>query len=87
MASQPAELFQTVNPEESSLDADGFVGVDPIYQNAANDVDKPLKGSDGEGADEKAGESDEKSDEKADEKADDSKAPEAPAVPKTAAKK
>jgi len=35
-------VFETVNPDETTLDKDGFVGVDPIYQNFANSTDKPL---------------------------------------------
>lgn len=40
------KVFETRNPDESTLDANGYVGVDPIYQNAANAVDKPLEGED-----------------------------------------
>lgn len=37
-----------VNPDQGSLDKDGYVGVDPIYQNYANDTDKPEEFSDEE---------------------------------------
>lgn len=37
---QPA-LFNLKNPSEGELDNDGYVGVDPIYQNAANHTERP----------------------------------------------
>lgn len=35
------------NPVDSTLNADGFVGVDPVYQNFANDTDEPLAAEEG----------------------------------------
>lgn len=50
MADKPEEkreyVVKTVQPDETTLNKDGFVGVDPIYQNFANDVDEPLEGDD-----------------------------------------
>lgn len=37
----PHSPIETVNPDESPLDANGYVGVDPSYQNAANATDTP----------------------------------------------
>lgn len=31
----------------SPLDRGGFVGVDPVYQNAANEIDRPMQAKDG----------------------------------------
>lgn len=46
----PAPKFgEKVNPDPSS--EDGFVGVDPIYQNAANKYEEPLEAEDGGFAD------------------------------------
>lgn len=46
MSENAGEFFQSVNPDESSLNANGFVGVDPIYQNFANKTDAPLEDGD-----------------------------------------
>jgi hypothetical protein len=35
---------EVVNPEDSPVNSDGFAGVDPIYQNFANDTDAPYYG-------------------------------------------
>lgn len=43
----PFVLGKTVGPNESLVSEDGFVGVDPIYQNAANETDEPLAAEDG----------------------------------------
>jgi hypothetical protein len=51
----PTKLFETVNPVDSVLTADddsddegdAYVGVDPIYQNHANETDKPLQAEKG----------------------------------------
>jgi hypothetical protein len=56
----PNTLFKTVNPVESTLTADDntseltggddgdlYVGTDPIYQNHANDTEKPLQAEEG----------------------------------------
>lgn len=37
----PQFVGETVNPDESPLDRGDFRGVDPVYQNYANDTDKP----------------------------------------------
>lgn len=41
-------LLTGVNPaEQDHLVSDGYVGVDPVYQNHANDTDKPRASEDG----------------------------------------
>jgi heat shock protein HspQ len=35
-------IGQTVQPHESPFTGNGFVNVDPVYQNFANEVDEPL---------------------------------------------
>ena len=52
--------IKTVNPEDGVLDKDGFVGVDPVYQNFANKTDAPL----GEAADEEDDEDEDAEDDK-----------------------
>lgn len=50
----PKPVYETVNPEDGPLDRDGFIGVDPIYQNFANETDSPVPGESappGNGAD------------------------------------
>ena len=49
-------VYDSVNPEDSPTNAEGYVGVDPVYQNHANETDAPLEGEDNEGPDEDAGE-------------------------------
>jgi hypothetical protein len=39
--SEAASHLTSVNPDESPLNANGFVGVDPIYQNFASITDAP----------------------------------------------
>ena len=39
--SKPIEY---VDPSDSPLNADGFIGTPPEYQNYANETDKPLEG-------------------------------------------
>lgn len=78
MATQPTELYTTVNPDESPLDADGFIGVDPIYQNAANKVDVPLAADEDGEAKAKEAEGSTGGDEPKD---DGSKAPKTPESP------
>ena len=43
----PNFLAETVGPDKTTLNANGFVGVSPEYQNFTNDTDEPL----GEGDD------------------------------------
>ena len=52
--------IKTVNPEDGALDKNGFVGVDPVYQNFANKTDAPL----GEAADEEDDEDEDAEDDK-----------------------
>lgn len=68
------KLIETNDPVDSPLDANGFIGVSPEYQNFANATDKPLGEGDDEGDDEVKAE---------DNKADDKKTGETvtPAVP------
>lgn len=65
------KLIETIDPSDSPLDANGFIGVSPEYQNFANATDKPLS----EGDDEKVD----------DEKVDDKKAETKTAETKTPA--
>ena len=41
---KPASIVAGTNPE---IDDSGYIGVDPIYQNAANEVDEPLTPTEG----------------------------------------
>lgn len=43
----PLARVETVGPSESLVSEDGFIGVDPVYQNAANDTDMPLSSEEG----------------------------------------
>lgn len=43
----PLAVAKTVGPNESLISEDGFVGVDPIYQNAANETEMPLASEEG----------------------------------------
>lgn len=42
-------LPQAVDPSESPFSGNGFVNVDPVYQNYANEADKPLAAQGGSG--------------------------------------
>lgn len=43
----PLARAKTVGPNESLVSEDGFVGVDPMYQNYANETDAPLASESG----------------------------------------
>lgn len=43
----PLARAKTVGPNESLISEDGFVGVDPIYQNAANETEEPYASDEG----------------------------------------
>lgn len=43
----PLARAKTVGPNESLVSEDGFVGVDPIYQNYANDTEAPYQSDEG----------------------------------------
>ena len=43
----PEKLHTFVDPKDSDTIKDGFVGVDPIYQNAANEFDEPIAAKSG----------------------------------------
>lgn len=52
MAQEKSEVFtlvQTVNPSSDGvLHQNGYVGVDPVYQNHASDTEKPLAATKGD---------------------------------------
>lgn len=44
--SRKGESGESVNPNYGEPDSNGFVGVDAVYANFANDTDEPLEGDD-----------------------------------------
>jgi len=52
MADEKSETFvlvETVNPSsDSAINKDGFLGVDPVYQNYADNTGKPLAAGSGD---------------------------------------
>lgn len=43
----PSQLVQAGEPGDTPFDNGGFIGVDPVYQNAANETERPLRQTEG----------------------------------------
>lgn len=43
----PSQLVQAGEPGDTPFDRGGFIGVDPAYQNAANETEQPMRQTEG----------------------------------------
>jgi hypothetical protein len=43
----PSQLVQPNDPGVTPFDRGGYVGVDPVYQNAANETERPIRADEG----------------------------------------
>lgn len=47
----PSQLISANEPGDTPLDNAGYIGVDPVYQNAANETEQPMRQTEGVEAD------------------------------------